>query len=86
MMSSAGFKKGLFLSSDTISEIVSCRDKSTMLIFGDAWTAIALEIDAMSEGLIFHAAVDGTGTDAIKVSDGGFRNQAVASSPYLQKL
>ena len=80
MMNSTGFKKGLLLVGDTISKIVSDRDKSTMPLFGDAGTATALEIDAMSEGFMFHMAVDGAGADAIKVPDGGFRNQAAASS------
>ena len=85
MMNSAGFKKGLLLAGDTISKIVSDRDKSTMPLFGDAGTATALESDAMSEGFMFHAAVDGAGADAIKVSDGGFRNQVRDSSFTYKK-
>jgi 3-oxoacyl-[acyl-carrier-protein] synthase-3 len=86
MMNSAGFKKGLLLVGDTISKLVSERDKSTMPLFGDAGTATALEIDATKEGFIFHVAVDGDGGDTIIVPDGGFRNQASDSSFIYKKF
>jgi 3-oxoacyl-[acyl-carrier-protein] synthase-3 len=75
ILTASNFKKAILLAGDTISKLCSINDKSTYPLFGDAGTATAIEYKE-GASLAFHVAADGKGTDAIKVSDGGFRNMA----------
>jgi len=74
LISNGTFKKGLLLVGDTISKICSKEDKSTFPLFGDAGTATALEFHEGMDTLKFHWGVDGSGSKAIIIPDGGFRN------------
>lgn len=76
MLSATKGKKGLLLVGDTISKITSPKDRSTNPLFGDAGTATALCFDERAEPISFHLATDGSGSNAIVVSDGGQRNPA----------
>jgi len=74
-MKSAGLKRGLLLVGDTISKIVSDRDKSTYPLFGDAGSCTAIELEEGSEGIKFHTATDGSGAESIIIRGGAYRNK-----------
>lgn len=80
LMSSGNIKKGLLLVGDTISKLNSPKDKSTWPLFGDAGTATALEFSNNANSLYFHMATDGSGSEAIIIKDGGYRNQVTPQS------
>ncbi|MEG2613019.1 MAG: ketoacyl-ACP synthase III [Alistipes sp.] len=80
LLAGGGVKRGLLLAGDTISKICSKQDKSTYPLFGDAGSATALEFDPTTQNMMFHFATDGSGSEAIHVLDGGFRNEASAAS------
>lgn len=86
MMKSIGLKKGLLLAGDTISKMVSKKDKSTLPLFGDASSATALEFDASSEGIKFDLGSDGSGADSIIVKDGGYRNVINSKSFEMESI
>lgn len=74
LMMGGSMKKGLLLCGDTISKIVSKTDISTYPLFGDAGTATALEFADNAPPIYFHLASDGSGSNAIMIEDGGYRN------------
>ena len=93
LMSHGHLKKGLLLSGDTLFNSIersspdSCRsktcsqnDKSTYPLFGDAGTATALEYIEGTECISFNLKSDGSGSDVIKIRDGGYRNSVAVSS------
>jgi len=75
LISTAQIKKGLLLVGDKSSLSTYIEDKSTYPLFGDAGTATALEYDANSLPIFFNLQSDGSGEDAIKILDGGTRNE-----------
>ena len=79
MMKATGLKKGLLLAGDTISKIVSDKDKSTLPLFGDAGSATAFELENTGN-LLFDLGTDGSGYKTIIVPDGGSRNRINADS------
>lgn len=85
-ISSGSFKKGLLLVGDTISKTCSPKDKSTYPLFGDAGTATAVEYNTNCEKLKFQFGVDGNGSNAIVIPDGGFRNPSSANSLIEKKI
>lgn len=84
LISTGDFRKGILLVGDTISKICSPEDKSTLPLFGDAGTATALEFDEKSQGIKFHVATDGSGSEAIIIKDGAFRNPYNSESTKIQ--
>lgn len=80
LLSSGQMRKGLLLCGDTILKICSRQDKSSWPLFGDAGTATAFEYDPKAEPMHFHLATDGSGYEAIIITDGGMRNPATADS------
>lgn len=80
MMKATGLKKGLLLAGDTISKIVSDKDKSTLPLFGDAGSATAFELNENSGNFLFDLGTDGSGYKTIIVPDGGSRNRINADS------
>jgi 3-oxoacyl-[acyl-carrier-protein] synthase-3 len=77
---SRGGAKGLLLAGDTLSKMLSPKDKTTYPLFGDAGTAVALEYPSGAEPLFFSMNSDGQGYDSIIVNDGGYRNPFSISS------
>jgi 3-oxoacyl-[acyl-carrier-protein] synthase-3 len=75
LMKASKIKKGLLLAGDTISKIVSKKDKSTYPLFGDAGSATGIELLENSSTLFFDLGSDGEGYQAIIVPDGGSRNK-----------
>ena len=86
LVSTGVFRRGLLLVGDTISKICSPDDKSTLPLFGDAGTATALEFDELSNGIKFHVATDGSGSEAIIIRDGAFRNPFNGESTKKQQF
>jgi 3-oxoacyl-[acyl-carrier-protein] synthase III len=80
LLSHGQLKKALLLVGDTTLKPCSVEDKSTYPLFGDAGTATALEFDNKSVGFKFHTATDGSGFEAIIISEGGYRNEVKATS------
>lgn len=80
MMKAAGLKKGLLLAGDTISKIVSDKDKSTLPLFGDAGSATGFELSENNGNWLFDLGTDGSGYKTIIVPDGGSRNRINADS------
>lgn len=74
MLSHGNIKKGLLLAGDTISKTCSKNDKTTYPLFGDAGSATALEFELGGRRLLFNLKTDGSGSDVIKIEDGGFRH------------
>ncbi len=80
MMKSIGLKKGLLLVGDTSSQMISPRDKSAMPLFGDAGAATGIAFDETAAPMFFDLGTDGSGSDAIIVTDGGCRNRITPDS------
>jgi 3-oxoacyl-[acyl-carrier-protein] synthase III len=85
MMKATGLTKGLLLAGDTISKIISKKDKSTLPLFGDAGSATALEFSEKSE-LSFDLGTDGSGYKTIIVPDGGSRKRINGDSLKIQTI
>jgi len=75
LISTGQIKKGLLLVGDKSSLSTHIEDKSTYPLFGDAGTATALEYDTNSNPVYFNLQSDGSGEEAIKILDGGARNE-----------
>lgn len=68
-------KKILLMMGETPSKMINKKDKSASLLFGDGGSCIAIEYDKKySKRSFFSQGVDGSGSEAIIVRDGGFRN------------
>lgn len=75
LLSHGSMKKGLLLAGDTILKFCSPLDKSTYPLFGDAGSALAIEYTPnQDESIKFCFNTDGSGSKAIMIEDGGFRN------------
>lgn len=74
LLSHGNIKKGLLLSGDTITKTCSKNDKTTFPLFGDAGSATALEFQGGGGDFLFNLKTDGSGSNVIKIEDGGFRN------------
>jgi 3-oxoacyl-[acyl-carrier-protein] synthase-3 len=66
-------KRVLLLASDTPSRVLSPEDKSVALLFGDAGTATALELEASALPMSYVLGSDGVGYENLIVRAGGFR-------------
>lgn len=80
MISLGKIKKGLLLVGDVITPHHNYEDKSSYPLFGDSGTATAFEYDENAKDMNFHFATDGSGSDAIIIPDGGYRNRVNAES------
>lgn len=86
IMSHGGVKKGLLLVGDTVSKTCSIQDKSTYPLFGDAGSATALEFTNDYSPILFNLNSDGSGSDVIKIEDGGSRNEMTPESFVYKDL
>ena len=73
MMKSFGLKKGLLLVGDTITKLVSPTDNSIRLIFADAGSATAFELDDAASEMNFRLGSRGEDFKAIHIPHGGSR-------------
>lgn len=80
LMQSGTIRKGLLLAGDTLLKFCSVEDKSTYPLFGDAGTATALEYIVDSGAMKFCMHSDGSGSEAIIIRNGGYRQPAIPDS------
>jgi 3-oxoacyl-[acyl-carrier-protein] synthase-3 len=68
--------KVLFVISETLSKILSPKDKTTTTLFGDGGAALLISRDKLlNKKSYFNFFSDGNNYDAIIIPDGGYRNQ-----------
>jgi 3-oxoacyl-[acyl-carrier-protein] synthase-3 len=65
--------RALLIVGDTISRLVSPQDKSTVFLFGDGASAVALECDASAPLMHFTFGTDGRGGSHLLIPAGGSR-------------
>lgn len=75
--SQSGISNVLLLVGETMSKVVSKNDKVALPLFGDAGTATLVSKGDFPES-VFSLNSDGSGSDVIKMSYGGYRNPSCA--------
>ena len=75
MMRTLGISRALLLMGDVSSRVCAVHDKSTWPLFGDAGSAVALELDESAPAMYFDLHSDGSGKDAIIVPGGGLASR-----------
>lgn len=78
--------KVLFIVAETLSKILSHKDRGTSMLFGDGAAAMLIErsTDDVSE-TYFQYFSDGNNADAIMIPDGGCRNVVTSHSFEIEK-
>jgi 3-oxoacyl-[acyl-carrier-protein] synthase III len=71
-----GIDRVLLLVGETLSKIVSDRDRATSLLFGDAATAILIEKNPKYAQSFFSLNSDGSGSKILYIPSGGYRSQS----------
>lgn len=84
LMQSGGLRKALLLVGDKSTSSSSYKDKSVYPLFGDAGTATALYFNPSATPFVFNLQSDGSGKDAIMISDGGMRNP-INEETYIEQ-
>ena len=74
LMARGGCRRLLLLVGDTMSRLVSPRDRTVTSLFGDAGTATALEYDEGAPAMYFNFGTDGSGGHCLSVPAGAFRH------------
>lgn len=82
LIASGASNRVLLLVGDTISKLVSPKDQSTSLLFGDAGTATVLERTTTNK-FVFTLGTDGAGEHNLIVPAGGFRNPSDISTSKM---
>lgn len=73
--------KVLFIIAETLSKILSKKDRSTTMLFGDGAAAVLIENNEDRKfGSFFNFFSDGQNANAIEIPDGGYRNIATQNS------
>jgi 3-oxoacyl-[acyl-carrier-protein] synthase-3 len=74
LMARGGCRRLLLLVGDTMSRLVSPRDRTVTSLFGDAGTATALEYEEGAPAMHFNLGTDGSGRNCLSVAAGAFRH------------
>lgn len=85
LLRAADMQRGLLLAGDTITRLLSSRDRSTLPIFSDAGSATLLERAGKTDAMYFNLGSDGGGADVIRVRAGGAREPFNAESLVLSE-
>lgn len=72
--------KVLFIVAETLSKILSPKDRATTMLFGDGAAAVLVERTDAESKSFFNFFSDGANADAIKIPDGGYRSAVNAES------
>ncbi len=80
MVESGGCERVLLLAGDTVTQSINPRDRTTVVLFGDAGTATLIERSAVDEPSWFSLHSDGRGHGAIKIPAGGYRQPGSAET------
>jgi 3-oxoacyl-[acyl-carrier-protein] synthase III len=83
LMAAGGLRRVLLLAGDISSRNLSPLDRSTVVLFGDAGTATALQFDPTAQPLFFTLGTDGTGYQHIIIPGGGHRLGWEDASPEM---
>ena len=75
MIKSGSAKRLLVLHGETPSVFTHPEDRSTVLLFGDAGSATALEFDTDAPAWSFNLQTDGRGKNDLVIPNGAFRNR-----------
>jgi 3-oxoacyl-[acyl-carrier-protein] synthase III len=78
MLKAGGHRRVLMLTGETPSRFVSREDHTTSLLFGDAGSATALELDEHAAPAWFCLNTDGAGAKGLVIPGGGFRDRCPA--------
>lgn len=78
-------KRVLVLVGDTLSKLVSKKDKSVALIFGDGASASAVEYSEEKNPATFILNSDGSGANSLIVPAGGFRRSICDETKKMEK-
>ena len=80
MLKTSGLGRVLLLHGETPTHYASASDRAVSLLFGDAGSATALELDDRADAspMYFTLRTDGTGADDLIVEAGGFRDRFCA--------
>lgn len=74
-------RKVLFIVAETLSKILSEKDRSTTMLFGDGAAAILIvNTENLEAKSFFNFFSDGANSHAIKINDGGYRNETSLNS------
>lgn len=80
LVAGGGCRRFLLLAGDTSSQTTSAEDRSVAMLFGDAGTATALEVDPGAGPISFVLGTDGTGAPNLVQRAGAYRERATAES------
>jgi 3-oxoacyl-[acyl-carrier-protein] synthase-3 len=83
MLRGGGHGRILLLHGETPSRFPAADDHATMLLFGDAGSATAIERCDVTPAAAFCLHTDGTGYDGLIIRGGAFRNRTPASARDL---
>ncbi len=78
MLKGGGHQRILLLHGETPSQFVAEDDHATRLLFGDAGSATALELDPAAPTMHFCLHTDGSGFGGLIIRGGGFRDRRPA--------
>lgn len=79
-MQDPAFRKGLLMCGDTFSKIISMKDKSSTLLFGDAASATLFEKTTELNNIHLNMVSGDSGYNAILIKDGGPSSPSNVSS------
>jgi len=80
-----GIRSVLLLDGETMSKIVSDRDKESTPLFGDAGTATLVTKGDIFGESIFELNSDGSGSDIMKIFHGGYRHPS-SNEGFVEKM
>jgi 3-oxoacyl-[acyl-carrier-protein] synthase III len=73
-------KKVLLIIAETLSKIISIKDRTTSMLFGDGASAMLISKTDISNPTDFNFFSDGENFDSIIIPDGGYRNMTCPKS------
>jgi 3-oxoacyl-[acyl-carrier-protein] synthase-3 len=75
LLRAGGLRRAILSIGDVSSKVCSYADKSSYPLFGDAGTAIALEVNDKNSKFVFDLMTDGSGYKAIIIESGGLASR-----------
>jgi len=85
LLAASGLSRVIVLAGDMASRTCSPLDRSTSLLFGDAGTATALELDKSAQPMTFCLGTDGSGWKNLVIPAGGLRQPRNETTSIRQK-
>lgn len=85
-IAAGGLRRVILVAGDTVSRIVSEKDRALRPLFGDAACATLLEADPEATEAVFDLQSDGTGFEALWQPGGAFREPVSAESSQVHQI